>query len=163
MSYFFRNISIILVTWPPHCSREENPDIKLLDAGGIEYPSDSLSIKRLRTMFPRWFAHGRIEDGFGSFFYPMDTEQPEHLVRLNDLLSDERTVAGYAYRNTIDPYPGEWLDEESQGCMIQAKSQLELAYQQFKLADSPETARMLIRHIEEQAVTLAEQHKSRVL
>lgn len=121
----------------------------------IDFPSDSLSIKRLRTMFPEMFDEG---DGLGDsgsyFFYPEDEkgDQPRHLLELDRLINDERTVAGYAFYNAIDPFPGETLREDDRDWAQKSRSDLEQLYQRFKLADSPESARVLIEHIEGQAM-----------
>ena len=65
------------------------------------------------------------------------------------------------FTNTIDPYPSETLDEECKWCADEARKTLEMHYQEFKLADSPETARLLIQLVEEQGVKQGERAKSR--
>jgi hypothetical protein len=127
----------------------------------IEFPSDALSVKRLRLIFPEQFDEGSLTNGFGHFFYPMGIEKPAHLVQLNDLLSAERTLADYAFCHALETYPNEILDEECHWCASQARKDLDQLYQEFKLADSPETARLLIRDVEEQAVHQGERTKSR--
>jgi hypothetical protein len=135
---------------PENQPSSPNPDETLrIDFAVIEFPSDALSVKRLRTIFPEKFENGLLTDGFGSFFSPIDDRTPSHLVRLNDLLSAERTLADYAFYDAIDPYPSETLDEECRWCADEARKELEQLYQEFKLADSPETARLLIQHVEE--------------
>jgi len=136
-----------------------------IDLGTIEFPSDALSVKRLRETFPpEFFDHGNISDGwnsYGSFFLPIGTNDPLHLVQLHNLLSAERAVAEYAYLNALDPYPSETCDEEIHEYDIEARMHLEELYVDFRLADSPETARLLIRHIEEQGAQQGKAHKSR--
>lgn len=96
-------------------------------------------------------------DGLGDsgayFFCPEDGkgEQPRHLLALDKLINDERTIAGYAFYNAIDPYPGDTLREDDRCWVQECRSELEQSYQRFKLADSPESARFLIEHIEGQA------------
>ncbi|VTR93413.1 unnamed protein product [Gemmata massiliana] len=121
-----------------------------IDFAAVEFPSDVLSVKRLRTIFPELFEQGRLKDGFGHFFYPIGGENPGHLVRLNDLLSAERMVAEYTFVRALETNPNEILDAECHECADLARKELEPLYQEFKLADSPETARLLIRHVAEQ-------------
>jgi hypothetical protein len=142
--------------------RAANPYI---DLEVIEFPSDALSIKRLRETFPaEFFDRGKIDDGwdsYGSFFFPLGHENPLHLVQLHNLLSAERAVAEYAYLNVLDPYPSETCDEEIHEYDAEARKHLEELYVHFRLADSPETARLLIRHIEEQGAQQGKAHKDR--
>jgi hypothetical protein len=133
-----------------------------IDFADVEFPSDVLSFKRLRTIFPALFDQGRLKDGFGHFFYPMGTEKPGHLVQLNDLLSAERMVAEYAFLRAIETSPNELLDAECHECADIARKELETFYQVFKLADSPETARLLIRHVAEQGEQQGVRAKSRI-
>lgn len=121
-----------------------------IDFGTCEFPSDSLSVKRLRTAFPELFEQGCLKDGFGHFFYPAGIAKPDHLVQLNTLLSAERTLVEYAFYRASEAFPGESLDEECHWCADQARRDLEQLYQQFKLADSLETARLLVQVVEEQ-------------
>jgi hypothetical protein len=148
---------------PPKDQSPSFPEGRLLsiDFGVVEFPSDSLSVKRLRQIFPELFEEGLLKDGYGRFFFPLDHENPPHLVRLHDLLSAERVLADYAFYNAITPYPSETLDEECHWCADEARKELEQLYQDFKLADSPETARLLIRHVEEQGAQQGKQAKSR--
>jgi hypothetical protein len=136
-----------------------------IDLEIIEYPSDALSVKRLReTSHPEFFDRGMIRNGwnsYGSFFLPLGDENPLHLLQLHNLLSAERAVAEYAYLNVLDPYPSETCDEEIREYDLEARKHLEELYVDFRLADSPETARLLIRHIEEQGAQQAKAHKSR--
>jgi hypothetical protein len=135
-----------------------------IDLGAIEFPSDALTIKRLRQSFPYFFDVGMLSDGwnnYGSFFLPLGDENPRHLLQLNNLLSAERAVAEYAYLNALDPYPSETCDEEIHEYNVEARMHLAELYVDFRLADSPETARLLIRHIEEQGAQQGKAHKSR--
>ncbi len=136
-----------------------------IDLEVIEFPSDALSVKRLRETFPaEFFDRGFISDGwnfFGSFFLPLGDEKPLHLLQLHNLLSAERAVAEYAYLSVFDPYPSETCDDEIREYDLEARKHLEELYVDFRLADSPETARFLIRHIEEQGAQQAKAHKSR--
>ncbi len=136
-----------------------------IDLEAVEFPSDALSVKRLRETFhPEFFDRGMLSDGwnsYGSFFLPLGDENPLHLVQLHNLLSAERAVAEYAYLNVVDPYPSETCDDEIREYDLEARKHLEELYVDFRLADSPETARLLIRHIEEQGEQQAKAIKSR--
>jgi hypothetical protein len=139
--------------------------LDLVDLEIIEYPSDALSVKRLRETFhPDFFDRGTITDGwdsYGSFFFPLGHEKPLHLVQLHNLLSAERAVAEYAYLSVLDPFPSETCDDEIREYDLEARKHLEELYVDFGLADSPETARLLIRHVEEQGAQQAKAVKSR--
>lgn len=135
--------------------------VERIDFGAVDFPSDALSMKRLRQSFPELFDEGSLTNGYGLFFHPMGPDEPERLVRLTDLLHAERTVAEYAFYNALDPYPSETLDEECRECDGWAREELEPLYVEFKLADSPETARLLILHVEEQGAQQGKAIKSR--
>jgi hypothetical protein len=129
----------------------------------IGFPSDALSVKRLRAVFPDQFdtGEGSLTDGYDNMFFPIDHEQPPQLVQLAEMISHERTLAEYGFYRAIETRPGEHLDEECRWCASVSRRELERSYQQFKLADSPEAARLLIRQVEDQGHQQAEQVKSR--
>ncbi len=133
----------------------------------IDFPSDYLSVKRLRTMFEEMFDNGSdLTGGFSYFFDPAGVglqgdDEPAHLVQLNNLIYDERHLADYAFYNAIDPYPSITLNEQCKMDAEEYRRELEQLYQRFKLADSPETAKLLVRQVEEQAAKQGEQIKSR--
>lgn len=119
-----------------------------------DFPSDALSIKRFRKIFPQHFdGPDRIADGYSNnnFFFPSDTEKPEHLMWLTELICAERTVAAGAFYRIcmkFDPsYQGVLIDED-EAVLAENKERLEKHYQRLKLADSPEAARLLIRQVE---------------
>jgi hypothetical protein len=135
-----------------------------MDFRSAEFPSDHLSIKRLRKIFPQHFdGPDRIADGYtnNDFFFPAGEEEPPHLVRLTELICDERTVASGAYYRQFSARWPDVLDAEDVHCIEHSKARLVLNYQFFKLADSPESARLLIRQIEEVAERQAERDQSR--
>ena len=116
------------------------------------FPSDALSVKRLRAIFPQHFdGHGLIVDGYANndFFFPFGAEQPTHLVRLTEMICDERVVAAGAFYETLGDKELA-VNVEEREAIDESKTRLEQNLQFFKLADSPETARLLIRQIEEQ-------------
>ena len=109
-----------------------------------------------RTVFPELFDNGaRYSAGFSSFFEPSNDEFSTHLNRLNDLISNERTIADSTFYNAIDPYPSKTLDDRCKAEAQEAKQLLEPLYLEFRLADSPESARLLIQHIEGREKTTA--------
>jgi hypothetical protein len=146
----------------PHLPEDQNTPIpkgtsRCIDCEVIEFPSDALSVKRLRQIYPRLFDSGMLTDNlYGGFFVPLGDEDPPHLMQLHELLSAERVLAEYAFCNAIDPYPSETLDEELHGYAVAAREQLEQLYQQFRLADSPATARLLVRQVEEEGARQAD-------
>jgi hypothetical protein len=123
-----------------------------MDFRAASFPSDALSVKRFRTMFPTHFdGHGLIVDGFtnNDFFFPQGPEDPPHLLKLTQLVCDERVVAAGAFYATLGNKELELTDEERES-IARSKARLEKNLEFFKLADSLETARLLIRQIEEQ-------------
>ena len=87
------------MTRPPKDQTPSNPqsEVKLIDFGLVEVPSDALSVKRLRKIFPEQFEKGMLVDGYGEFFFPLAHDNPPHLSRLSDLLSAERVLADYTF------------------------------------------------------------------
>jgi hypothetical protein len=125
------------------------------------FPSDALSVKRFRQMFPEMFEEGELRGGFGSFFFPADIEKPEHLVSLGMLISEERVIAVYNYYQGLEEVGIVFNDDESRRCVGEAEKNLEGLYQHFKLSDSPETARLLIQQVENEGRNQAERAKGK--
>ncbi len=71
-----------------------------------------------------------------------------HLHQLEDMVYNERLIAAAAYR--LNQYPQSLNDKERE-FVADTREMLEEFYLHFKLADSPEAARFLIRQIEEDA------------
>jgi hypothetical protein len=132
----------------------ESPDAIEPDFRRLEFPSDALSVKRFRRLFPAHFdCQDTISEAYTSndFFYPADAGRPDHLVRLTEMIQAERIVAAGAYSECfLDRFP-DLLDRGDYSTIRRAKEKLEEEYLFFKLADSPESARLLIRQIEEDA------------
>jgi hypothetical protein len=114
----------------------------------IDYPSDALTLKRLRTTFPVLFHRKSLfewpHDWLSS---DADLEIWKSRVRLTDLIHAEHIVVGFSFGDAIKPHPrpGSSHTECEWACQL-----LELKYQEFRLADSPETARFLIQKLEKQ-------------
>jgi hypothetical protein len=126
------------------------------------FPSDVLSVGRLRKLFPDNFDRaGPLTDGYGDFFYPQAAGKPEHLERLNDLISAERVVADGAYYRGCESVPDEILGDEDRWCIDKARRELEDFYQYFRLADGPEAARLLILQVEDEGAAQARQAQGR--
>ncbi len=85
-------------------SDDIEPDFRRLD-----FPSDALSVKRFRHLFPDHFdCSDIIVNGYSNndFFFPAGTEEPIHLVRLHEMICDERVVAAGAYAASfLDRFP----------------------------------------------------------
>jgi hypothetical protein len=124
-----------------------------MDFRTASFPSDALSVKRLRAIFPENFdGPGFIVDSYANndFFFPSGPEEPAHLMRLTEMICAERTVAsGSYYWSHHTEYP-DMLDGEALAAIAKAKRRLESGYQYFRLADSVETARLLISLVEEE-------------
>lgn len=128
------------------------------------FPSDVLSVKRFRKLFPDHFDQpDLIRDGYpnNDFFFPSAAEKPDHLMKLTQLICDERTIAaGAYYRCFLKTHP-DALDEEELRAIASSKATLEKHYQFFKLADGPESARLLIRQVEEEGEKLARKQQGK--
>jgi hypothetical protein len=111
----------------------------------IEFPSDSLSVKHLRAMFPNMFDEGSSLTGGVSTFFTPDEAQAHHLYKLNSLVNYERTVADFGFFAQMDS-----VDERCKQEVAEAKKALEELYQDYRLAEGVETARLLIENIEKQ-------------
>ena len=124
-----------------------------MDFRAASFPSDALSVKRFRALFPKHFdCPESIADGYSKndFFLPQNACEPAHLVQLTELICDERIVASGGFKQCyVDRYP-ELLLEADREIIAEAKQRLEDNYQLFRLADSPETARLLIRQVEDE-------------
>lgn len=119
----------------------------------IDFPSDHLSVKRFRTIFPKFFDEGgALSDGVSTFFKPSNDRHPSHLEQLNDLINYERTVVEYGFYTALNS-----IDDRSDAACKEAKEKLEPLYLEFKLANSPENARLLIQHLHEQGTQQAQQ------
>lgn len=145
----------------------EPSEIRSPDFRRLEFPSDALSVKRFRILFPDRFDGNddNIADGYASndFFYPHSPDKPRHLVRLADMICDERIIADGAYKSCFVEQSPEMLIDEDREIVDDARKRLAESYLFFRLADSPETARLLIRQIEEgaesQARSRQQQHR----
>lgn len=140
-------------------------DYPRIDFRSAEFPSDALSVKRLRHLFPAGFDNEDqrpLGDICATFFYPLGADRPEHLVRLGDLITNERIVAFGALLRAL--YPDSRVrpfDKEDHQAVALAKRRLEESYQYFKLADSPESARLLIQQVEDQGTQQARRFNNR--
>lgn len=141
-------------------------DFQVMDFRVADFPSDALSVKRLRAVFPERFGRcdGALRDGYPEcdFFAPgTDRIVSEHQLRLTELLGNERVVAAGSYFRRFLAQIPDVLDEEEWEVVALAERQLEEGYQYFKLADSPETARFLIEQVKAEGVAQAQARQSR--
>jgi hypothetical protein len=134
-------------------------NLERMDLRRAEFPSDAISIKRLRKVFPEGFEPEGfdLDNHFSSFFFPAAIEKPEHLVRLTDLLSCERRLALGAFRRECEKHltGKEMLSEEDRELFTDARQTLIDNHLFFKLADSLETAQMLVASVESQGAQQA--------
>lgn len=131
------------------------------DPAKASFPSDQLSIERLRRAFPESFdADDTIIDGYSqcNFFYPAGLEDPPHLVRLDHMLSDERMVAHGACVTAQDASS---LAEQEGEFVAESAKRLVDHYLYFGLADNPHRANTLVRQVEEQGQLQARGRSSR--
>ena len=126
--------------------QSERRNVLSPDFRRLEFPSDTLSVRRFRILFPQRFDNndGNIADGYASndFFYPHSPDKPRHLVRLADMICDERVIAdALFYKSCFVEQSPEILADDDREVVESSRKRLEESYLFFKLADSPETAR----------------------
>lgn len=134
----------------------------------IEFPSDALSIRRLRHLAPHDFDIPMFEPDSlepGNLYFGENGSRPEWIDGLNKMLGFERVVAQEIFHRTRGDRRPFGQDEEDRSLVRKlyldpARPTLEALYQWFRLADSPESARFLITLIEKQAVQLAHESLS---
>lgn len=140
-------------------------DYPAMDFRAASFPSDTLSVNNLRRLFPdRLDRPGVLRDGYVDydFFYPSPhPSNPEPMVRLATLLDDERIVASGAFYRQYSSRDPSILDAEELEVMADAERQLAEGYQYFKLADGPETARLLIERVRTEGGEQARLRQSR--
>lgn len=133
-----------------------------LDLRKVEFPSDALSIKRLRQLFPQDFDRDEPwEDGSCVFFSPGSPRCDQQLEQLNTLLMLERIVVQAAFH--LQRGKEESFDPNQLKDIKDYKQRLEHHYQEFKLADSPETARLLVQEVEDEGIRQARKVDGRSL
>jgi hypothetical protein len=125
-----------------------------LDLTKINFPTDRLSIKDLRTMFPEGFDRldqwGRADGA--EFFRDQSDRGYEILIWM---LNTERKVAELAFnRATGRPQP-EDRSERSPGWVEEEKEELIELLVKYGLATGPRHAEQQVRDIESQAATQA--------
>jgi hypothetical protein len=123
----------------------DDPDIDLTK---FEFPTDKLTIKDLRRLYP-----GRLDGRALSVDNPF--KEGSIYEKLDDLLSCERMQAVHTYDQVRRNYRefgvyGEELEE--------ARQELADLYIKFGIASGPAHAQELARGIERQAVQQAERH-----
>ena len=125
------------------------------DCRQLSFPSDKLSIKDLRRLFPHEF------DDPPSVTFFFETGRPGTLA---DLLHAERCIAEYAFghgdRVGLTPLEkGTTYAEKTSKAGEEEKrlytQDLVRLYQKYGLASGPETAQELVRSIETSAAPLA--------
>ena len=109
-----------------------------LDLTKLDFPTDALTVKQLRQLFPKSFDH---------------TNQQEKLPRIPPLLADERGVAEFAFAEALGR-----LSPDAQADHYNCKQELVKDYVRYGMATGPQQARQLIRDLEAAAAELARQH-----
>lgn len=110
-----------------------------VDLTKIAFPSDRLTIKHLRNLYPKEFDEGRATN-----FCRRPAEE------LNAMLSYERGVATEAFETTMGR-----ASPQSQNEYAQDREDVAEFLVQYGLASGPHQAEQMIRDIESQAVAQA--------
>jgi len=119
---------------------EQNPQ---LDLTKISFPTDRLSIKDLRNLFPEKFdmVDGRVQfSGFG---------------RVGDDLEATLQLERHVARSVFDAAMGRASSIFMASDPLDAKEMLAQSFIEYRLASGPHHAEQLVRNIEEQAVDQA--------
>jgi hypothetical protein len=138
-------------------------DSVFIDLSRIEFPSDALSIQRLRVIAPGDFDVVTDPEPIeiaNLFFGRSYWSEEGWLHDLNELLGFERVVAQEVFHRTRGDHVPFGEDDETREIIRRrylepARPALEQLYLRFRLADSPETARYLVVLIEQQAAAQA--------
>lgn len=126
----------------PHDGPRPGPALEDLDFRNIRFPSDGITVRRLRELHPDLFDHGYHAGGGAQPVYLLRPEEAGHVTdRLGNLLFIERFVvaSAYAAAERIDPPEGE------PDALIEELSNL---YLRYGLASGPQHAAQLIRDLE---------------
>lgn len=124
-----------------------------LDLSGLHFPSDSLTIRILRTAHGELFDQG-VSIGGGDeqpqFFFKSRYQDGHSGTEVGNLLYLERVIAAFAFATAagIDPPSG-------QVSIKDFKDELAERYVRYGLASGPKHAAELIRGIERQGRGLA--------
>ena len=131
----------------------DESEFKALDFSSLKFPSDKLTVATLRRQHPDLFDMG---------FSTWDDAQPKYFLHrdkdhylekgLAGMLFDERLLAtcGYAEAKGIER-PGNWS-------MVECQERLVDYYRRYQLATGLNHALELVRDVERQGRSLAQQH-----
>jgi hypothetical protein len=121
-----------------------------LDMSSVRFPSDAVTMGRLRQLRPEVFDHGCESGIYLQPLFFMEPELPTHARdTLGDLLYQERYVVAAAYAKAEGIAPPD-LD------FINLRDLLKQNYIELKLAAGPHEAEELVRSIEAQGTALAQ-------
>jgi hypothetical protein len=122
-----------------------------IDLDKLDYPSDGITIKHLRHLFPQEFRGDQTEFSAPYFLEPSDKGQ-----LLNFLLDFERLLASYAFDRAL----GRTVKEGTFTRRDDLWEHLEELYTTFHIAQGPQHARQMLRDLETAAAEQARQHIS---
>jgi hypothetical protein len=113
----------------------------------LDYPSDGLTVKQLRTLFPEQFR----EDGPSNFF---SRENRSNSGLIEYIVVFERDLAKHAFDRVLGR-SSEWMAPARPRDL---RGHLADLYARFQIAQGPQEARQLIRDLEKAAAEQARQH-----
>lgn len=137
----------------------------IFDCTQVPFPSDALTIGKLRRLHAKDFDVASAESEYVDFFSPGD-DHPAGYVALGAMLHAERKLAEISFIDTrVAMSGGELLDslsvrlkEESDEERKAYTDTLVKAYQEFGLAPGPKAAQEVIREFCDQAAAQARRH-----
>lgn len=125
----------------------------------ISFPSDGLTIGKLRHLHPGDFDH--MDSDYVAFF-PPGGQPPTGNIAMGDMLHNERRLAQIAFESTLIGLSGELEDPELENEINEERRKctddLIEAYQRFGIATGPESSRELIRRFCDLAAEQASRH-----
>jgi len=127
-------------------------DYRKLDFSGLNFPSDSLTIRTLRTVHREWFDKGFAVGGGKEqpqfFFKPALHDHAQ--VILGGILYIERLLAAFAFAESagVELPPG-------QVSLPDLEEELSDKYVRYGLASGPKQAAELLRSVKRQGQALA--------
>lgn len=129
---------------------EDTPPLQpQIDLDKLDYPSDGITIKHLRRLFPREFRGHQANLRAPYFLQPSDNGQ-----LFDTLLTFERLLASYAFDRAI----GRPVSEGTFTPRDELLEHLVELYATFFVAQGPQHARQMLRDLENAATEQARGH-----
>jgi hypothetical protein len=131
---------------------DANRELAMLDLSGIEFPSDKLTVLKLRRIHPDLFDRGYENGKEAQPRYFLRAGRPDHAAEdIGGMLFCERLIVAGAYAAVKGiVIPGKWD-------LYATEDRLVKFYCRFGLSEGAHEAKEMIRNLTKQATWLANQ------